>query len=288
MSKKVLLEFSKLKHQQNLVDREKALKADFCKTAQITEEDLYNVQNEDGILVSGPTKQVWTFEMGKDLVCPEELGGLPMKMRKLHEWYKDQSGMYFGVRYPKRFFGAIVDNTTHHEKWMKFESLHELYQQDALDINILFLWCLMESHQLKERGIKDVAFLDPVAVNEMTIAQPDTAHYLYNAFCKLKMNTSILLPYNFLSIKVYDSKDRPLTMIDPLLQVLNRIFKMFCKKKENRGFHRPYCTKEFKYHLSSGSKSSRWGTIIAGTMSCTTSTATLAMTLPLYVIRKKR
>ncbi|CAN6372084.1 unnamed protein product [Urochloa humidicola] len=236
-SKKVLLEFSKLKHQQNLVDREKALKADFCKKAQITEEDLDNVQNEDGILVSGPIKQVWTFDMGKDLVCPEELGGLPMKMRKLHEWYKDQSGMYFGVRYPKRFFGAIVDNTTRHERWMKFESLHELYQQDALDINILFLWCLMESHQLKERGIKDVAFLDPVAVNETTIAQPDTARYLYNAFCKLKMNTSILLPYNFLnhfvlvdicllesSIKVYDSKDRPLTMIDPLLQVLNRIF----------------------------------------------------------------
>jgi len=49
----------------------------------------------------------------------------------------------------------------------------------------------MESHLLKERGIKDIAFLDPVAVNEKNFANVDTMHYLYNAFCLLKMKESI-------------------------------------------------------------------------------------------------
>ncbi|CAN6336211.1 unnamed protein product [Urochloa humidicola] len=152
-------------------------------------------KNEDGLLLPTP-KLAWTFELGKDLVSPEEIHGLPMKMRNLHAWYKSQSGLYFGVRYPKEFFGQPIDLTTHSEKWIKFEFLFELYQQDSLDVNIIFLWCLMESHILKKREIEDIAFLDPVSVNEKTLLDPGTAHYLYHAFCKLKMKKSILLAYN--------------------------------------------------------------------------------------------
>ncbi|CAN6275253.1 unnamed protein product [Urochloa humidicola] len=217
-SKRSMLEFSKVKHQFNLAERgrENALRAEFCKTGNITEEDLQRLQNEDGLILPTP-KLAWTFELGKDLVSPEEIHGLPMKMRNLHAWYKSQSGLYFGVRYPKEFFGQPIDLTTHSEKWIKFEFLFELYQQDSLDVNIIFLWCLMESHILKKWEIEDIAFLDPVSVNEKTLLDPGTAHYLYHAFCKLKMKKSILLAYNYSShyvlldicllessIKVYD------------------------------------------------------------------------------------
>ncbi|CAN6381654.1 unnamed protein product [Urochloa humidicola] len=112
----------------------------------------------------------------------------------------------------------------------------------------------MESHILKERGIKDIAFLDPVSINEKTLQDPGTAHYLYGAFCKLKMKKSILIAYNCKShyvlldicilessIKVYDSKNRHLSMLDPLIQLLNYAFGIYCNKKENKGMHRPFC-----------------------------------------------
>jgi len=140
-SKKSMLDFSKLKHQQKL-DEEKARRAQNCKDMAITEEDLDRLENEDGHLVSAPTKLAWTFEHGKDLVCPEELGGLPMKMRNLHDWYKRQSGIYFGVRYPKEFFGQIIEGSPRHDRYLEYKFLFHLYQQDALDVNILFLWCL--------------------------------------------------------------------------------------------------------------------------------------------------
>ncbi|CAN6288463.1 unnamed protein product [Urochloa humidicola] len=70
------------------------------------------------------------------------------------------------------------------------------------------------------------------------------------------MNKSILLMYNCKfhyilldicllesSIKMYDSKNRPLTIIDPLIELLNYIFEMYCNKKKNKGLHRPYCKK---------------------------------------------
>ncbi|CAO1939560.1 unnamed protein product [Urochloa humidicola] len=140
-SKRSLLEFSKLKHKQNIEDREKAIEAEFCKSGLISTEDLRRLQNEDGLHLPTP-KLTWPFELGKDLVSPAEIGGLPMKMRKLHEWYKQQSGYMFGLTYPKKLFGQPADKTTHTEKYIEFKSIYELYQQDALDVSILFLWCL--------------------------------------------------------------------------------------------------------------------------------------------------
>ncbi|CAN6293739.1 unnamed protein product [Urochloa humidicola] len=248
-SKMSMLEFSKIKHKQTIEDR-KAIEDDFCKTGSISKEDLRRLQHEDGILLPTPELS-WPFELGKDMVSPQDMGGLPMKMRKLHEWYKHQSDDMFGVRYPKELFGTPNDKTTYTEKFIEFKSIYELYQQDSLDVSILFLWCLMETQLLRKRNIKGIAFLDPVGVNEKTIGHPVTLHYLFNAFCILKDNRSILLPYNckghFVlldinllesSIGVYDSKARPLTMIDPLTKLLNKVFKMFCKK--NKGHHRPY------------------------------------------------
>ncbi|CAN6183257.1 unnamed protein product [Urochloa humidicola] len=193
-SKRSMLEFSKIKHKQTIEDR-KSIEEDFCKTGSISKEDLRRLQNEDGILLPTP-KLTWPFELGKDMVSPQDMGGLPTKMRKLHEWYKRQSGDMFGVRYPKELFGTPNDKTTYTEKFIEFKSIYELYQQDSLDVSILFLWCLMETQLLRKRNIKGIAFLDPVGVNEKTVGQPVTLHYLYNAFCILKDNRSILLPYN--------------------------------------------------------------------------------------------
>ena len=34
----------------------------------------------------------WQFEMGNDLVAPEQIPKLPTRMRQLHSWYKMQKG----------------------------------------------------------------------------------------------------------------------------------------------------------------------------------------------------
>ncbi|OEL35220.1 hypothetical protein BAE44_0003761 [Dichanthelium oligosanthes] len=153
-------------------------------------------------------------------------------MRWLHDWYKGQANpgtIAFGVILPK----YIYHGTSRDQMWVGWDCLFQLFQKRDLDVQILSLWTLMEAHHCKLKNKTDIAFLDPVIVNEKTCKgiwhdACETITKLLKVFKECKDKESILLAYNcdfyyiFLDIKlhsgiikVYNSKRRPLKHSNP-------------------------------------------------------------------------
>ena len=83
---------------------------------------------------------VWPLELGKPLVKPEIERNLTTQMRRLHQWYMEQSGQgiqAFPVRYTEEYFLNGDDFF-----WVKFKCLYEMYKEDALDVSIIRAWTL--------------------------------------------------------------------------------------------------------------------------------------------------
>lgn len=142
-SKRAMCSFSEEVLRQSTAEREEALKKQFCESANLSSQELRKLQ-EDTDAVDLPLAPIrWQFALGKDLVCPDDIHNLPMRLRQLHQWYKSQGGSeMFGVRYPIEYFGKKDDKNNHTILWIELRALYDFYQQDSLDVKILFLWCL--------------------------------------------------------------------------------------------------------------------------------------------------
>jgi len=74
-------------HKLNVAER-----AAFCEQNNMTELELLQIEyGEDWWKQPLPLPPIiWKFELGKDLVAPEQIPKLPTRMRQLHSWYKMQ------------------------------------------------------------------------------------------------------------------------------------------------------------------------------------------------------
>ncbi|KAG2629994.1 hypothetical protein PVAP13_3KG472402 [Panicum virgatum] len=165
-------------HKLNVAER-----ATFCEQNNITELELLQIEyGEDWWKQPPPLPPItWKFELGKDLVALEQIPKLPTRMR-----YK-----LFGASY--------LDEDLHKGEgrvWVDFEHLYHFYQQVALDVSIMTLWTVMESHKCRRCGINNIGFLDPSTVHENTVNLPSTVDYLYKDFLSMQDKRSILLSYN--------------------------------------------------------------------------------------------
>ena len=119
-------------HKLNVAER-----AAFCEQNNMTELELLQIEyGEDWWKQPLPLPPIiWKFELGKDLVAPEQIPKLPTRMRQLHSWYKMQKSKLFGASY--------LDEDLHKGEgrvWVDFEHLYHFYQQGALDVSIMTLW----------------------------------------------------------------------------------------------------------------------------------------------------
>ncbi|OEL31246.1 hypothetical protein BAE44_0007735 [Dichanthelium oligosanthes] len=93
--------------------------------------------------------------------------------------------------------------------WIPFKCLFQLFQKCDIDVQILSLWTVliisllysMEAHQCKLENKTDIAFLDPMIVNENTCkginSNPhETVMNLLKVFKSCEDKDSILLAYN--------------------------------------------------------------------------------------------
>jgi hypothetical protein len=83
----------------------------------------------------------WRFELGKPLVKSELVNKLPTKMHIFHEWHlkKSTEGL--------EMFGMLVrpgDFALQNEKvaWLRFVDIYEIYHLDALNTDLMMVWCL--------------------------------------------------------------------------------------------------------------------------------------------------
>ncbi|KAG2534049.1 hypothetical protein PVAP13_9NG227722, partial [Panicum virgatum] len=187
-------------HKLNVAER-----AAFCEQNNMTELELLQIEyGEDWWKQPLPLPPItWQFELGKDLVAPEQIPKLPTRMRQLHSWYKMQKSKLFGASY--------LDEDLHKGEgrvWVDFEHLYHFYQQVALDVSIMTLWTVMESHKCRRCGINNIGFLDPSTVHENTVNLPSTVDYLYKAFLSTQNKRSILLSYNCLAFAKYRKKSK--------------------------------------------------------------------------------
>ena len=72
---------------------------------------------------------LWKFRLGSDLVQPEQVPLVPMRMRQLHQWYKSEENEMFGARYKHEHFHKGLGIL-----WVKFEYLYEFYRKSAHDV----------------------------------------------------------------------------------------------------------------------------------------------------------
>ncbi|KAG2577077.1 hypothetical protein PVAP13_6NG080030 [Panicum virgatum] len=242
-------------HKLNVAER-----AAFCEQNNMTELELLQIEyGEDWWKQPLPLPPItWQFELGKDLVDPEQILKLPTRMR-----YK-----LFGASY--------LDEDLHKGEgrvWVDFEHLYHFYQQVALDVSIMTLWTVMESHKCRRCGINNIGFLDPSTVHENTVNLPSTVDYLYKAFLSMQDKRSILLSYNCFyhhvlldislsdsRIKVSDSRKRPLSLIQPYRK----------KSKIHRPFWGDFTVEEAKYILKQPPGNDHYGFYVMHYMHCYT------------------
>ncbi|KAG2562468.1 hypothetical protein PVAP13_8KG074601 [Panicum virgatum] len=263
-------------HKLNVAER-----AAFCEQNNMTELELLQIEyGEDWWKQPLPLPPIiWKFELGKDLVAPEQILKLPTRMRQLHSWYKMQKSKLFGASY--------LDEDLHKGEgrvWVDFEHLYHFYQQGALDVSIMTLWTVMESHKCRRCGINNIGFLDPSTVHENTVNLPSTVDYLYKAFLSMQDKRSILLSYNCFyhhvlldinlnnsRIEVYDSRKRPLSLIQPVIDVVNKAFAKYRKKsKIHRPFWGDFTVEEAKYILKQPPGNDHCGFYVMHYMHCYT------------------
>ncbi|KAG2584011.1 hypothetical protein PVAP13_6KG256506 [Panicum virgatum] len=242
-------------------------RAAFCEQNNMTELELLQIEyGEDWWKQPLSLPPItWKFELGKDLVAPEQIPKLPTRMRQLHSWYKMQKGKLFGASY--------LD-----------EDLHKGEGRGALDVSIMTLWTVMESHKCRRCGINNIGFLDPSTVHENTVNLPSTVDYLYKAFLSMQDKRSILLSYNCFyhhvlldislndsRIEVYDSRKRPLSLIQPVIDVVNKAFAKYRKKsKIHRPFWGDFTVEEAKYILKQPPGNDHCGFYVMHYMHCYT------------------
>ena len=80
------------------------------------------------------------FEIGKPLVRPNHVKDLPLKMRRVHQWYMKEAakgGNWIYVHHKNEHFGHGDDCVM-----IEFAELYQLYQMDDLDKSILSTYCL--------------------------------------------------------------------------------------------------------------------------------------------------
>ena len=87
-----------------------------------------------------PPKPKWPFKLTEPLVRPDTVNDLPTRMRELHAWYMKVSrqgmamlGLSFQEEHFLRGTGTL---------WLHFEDLHDLFQEDALDVFLIACWTL--------------------------------------------------------------------------------------------------------------------------------------------------
>ncbi|KAL6873640.1 hypothetical protein ACP4OV_013722 [Aristida adscensionis] len=139
------------------------------------------------------------FKMGEPLVTPAILETLTHNMLELHEWYMKRSNQevlpkIITVRYKEEHLHREGGGTFS----VEFNHLHDLYNQDALDVSLLQCWILYETQKLRKNTGR-VGFLDPATINQKVIqlTPKEVEEYAFRAFVKLKGKDFILLPYNF-------------------------------------------------------------------------------------------
>ena len=119
-------------------------------------EDLVNVikfQEETGLPLDAllgnadppsPDRNIvprWPFKLGQPLVRPELVKKLTTKMNRFHQWYMKVSAR------DREMFGMLVrpdDFSGEEEKaiWLKFQDIYEIYHLDALNTDLIVVWCL--------------------------------------------------------------------------------------------------------------------------------------------------
>ena len=80
------------------------------------------------------------FEIGKPLVRPNQVKDLPMKMRRVHQWYMKEAakgGNWINIYHGNEHFGHGDDTVM-----IEFEELYQLYQMADIDKSILSAYCL--------------------------------------------------------------------------------------------------------------------------------------------------
>ena len=93
-----------------------------------------------GAETATPSKPKWPFKLTEPLVRPDTVNNLPTRMRELHAWYMKVSrqgmsmlGLSFQEEHFLRGTGTL---------WLNFEDLHDLFQEDALDVFLIACWTL--------------------------------------------------------------------------------------------------------------------------------------------------
>ena len=83
----------------------------------------------------------WRFQLGEPLVMPELVKKLPTKMHRFHQWYmkKSQKGQeMFGMLLRPEDFAGDGEKVV----WMQFKDIYEIYHLDALNTDLIVVWCL--------------------------------------------------------------------------------------------------------------------------------------------------
>jgi hypothetical protein len=83
----------------------------------------------------------WRFELAKPLLKPELVNKLPTKMRRFHDCYLKKSAEGLEM------FDMLVrpgDFALQNEKvvWLQFVDIYEIYHLDALNTDLMMVWCL--------------------------------------------------------------------------------------------------------------------------------------------------
>ena len=117
----------------------------------ISDEDLAVYMAETGLSAEEILKKLnaetasapkpkWPFKLTEPLVRPDTVQDLPTRMRELHAWYmktsnegREMLGLSFREEHFLRGNGLL---------WLNFEDVHDLYQQDALDVSLIACWTL--------------------------------------------------------------------------------------------------------------------------------------------------
>ena len=109
--------------------QQEELERDFLLTSGLTKEALYD---------ESKVEKKWEFKLGEPLV--QHLSDLTTQMRRFHAWYMEQSKRgrcMFAYKY--RHCDFLHGDG---ENWIYFDEMYQLYQQDALGVQLLSLWTL--------------------------------------------------------------------------------------------------------------------------------------------------
>ena len=110
---------------------------DFLADSRLSAEELALLTAGGDISKGAVVRQ---FELGKALVNPDKERNLTTQMRRLHQWYMEQSGQGFQA-FPVRHTDDYFHNGDG-SFWVYFKDLYELYNEDALDVSIVRTWTL--------------------------------------------------------------------------------------------------------------------------------------------------